>query len=209
MNNKGFTLVELLGTLAILGIILLISIPSINNVVEKNKKLTFINDAKRFIALAEADARKNSYKYNVYTLDNNCTTTVSFNEYEKNSIKTSDLEKSPYDNKYLCDSWVFVCQIDSRYYYIVYLTDGQKSIIAYKSPESISVPNKIKDYNNINEKDEDKRVSFIVDYQKNQDSTILDVIKKNGYIRFLYCSINILSFIWIFRINIISKQNTI
>ena len=38
MNNKGFTLVELLGVLVILTILTLISIPIVNNIVKKSQK---------------------------------------------------------------------------------------------------------------------------------------------------------------------------
>ena len=37
-NEKGFTLVELLATVSILGIIMLIAVPNILGTVERNKK---------------------------------------------------------------------------------------------------------------------------------------------------------------------------
>lgn len=58
-NIKGFTLIELLATLVILSIIMLVAIPSTVSVLDKNKKDTYISDAKRLVALAESEIRNN------------------------------------------------------------------------------------------------------------------------------------------------------
>lgn len=58
-NTKGFTLVELLATLTILSIIMLVAVPNTLSVLDKNKKETYISDAKRFVALAESEIRNN------------------------------------------------------------------------------------------------------------------------------------------------------
>ena len=52
MNKKGFTLVELLGVLVILGIIIGIAVPNIISTLDRNKKETFLSNAKMFIAAA-------------------------------------------------------------------------------------------------------------------------------------------------------------
>ncbi len=155
MKNKGFTMIELLATIVILGVIMLIAVPSVTNVLTKNKKQTFINDAKKFIALSEQEARKNSYKYDCYTLN----TTSSGKCY---NISTQDIEKSPYDKKYLESSRVFQCFKNGFYYYKVYLTDGKKSIEgAVKVAEKHKT--QLGNIDNINETD-DKKFDFIVDY---------------------------------------------
>lgn len=59
MKSKGFTLIELLATLVILGIIMLVAIPSTVSMLEKNKKDTYISDAKRLVALAENEIKNN------------------------------------------------------------------------------------------------------------------------------------------------------
>lgn len=53
MNKKGFTLIELLAVISILGILMVIAIPNVISIIDKGKKDTFINDAKKFISLAE------------------------------------------------------------------------------------------------------------------------------------------------------------
>ena len=50
MNKKGFTLIELLGVIIILSIIMLIAIPNVTSVLEKNKRENYIADAKKMIS---------------------------------------------------------------------------------------------------------------------------------------------------------------
>ncbi len=156
MENKGFTMIELLATIVILGIIMMIAVPSVTNVLTKNKKQTFINDAKKFIALSQQEARKNSYKYKCYTLNKTSSQDGCYN------ISTQDIEKSPYDKKYLESSKVCQYQLNGKYYYKVYLTDGNKSIEGL-----IKIADKDKallgKFNNIDE-ESNKKYDFVVDY---------------------------------------------
>ena len=81
-KKKGFTLVELLATITILGIIMLIAVPNVINIINNNKKTTYIEDAKRLVALAEAKFRSDgSFIRPKHTMD--CT-----------EIYLSDLDKS-------------------------------------------------------------------------------------------------------------------
>ena len=78
MNNKGFTLLELLAVLAIIAIIGGIAIPNVISLMDNNKKDHMINDAQRLISLAKnsvaADrefrsSNENSKKYRMADLD--------------------------------------------------------------------------------------------------------------------------------------------
>lgn len=53
MNKKGFTLIELLGVLVLLSIVMLIAIPNITSILEKNKRETYLSDATKLITLAK------------------------------------------------------------------------------------------------------------------------------------------------------------
>ena len=63
MNNKGFTLVELLATVALLGILMLIAVPNVVGVVNKNKSKTYVEDAKKLVSLAEYKVRADPENY--------------------------------------------------------------------------------------------------------------------------------------------------
>lgn len=51
LSNKAFTLVELLAVVVILSILLAIAVPNIISTLDRNKKETYIGDAKKMIAL--------------------------------------------------------------------------------------------------------------------------------------------------------------
>ena len=109
-NNKGFTLVETIAVIIILGVVLSIAVPSITNVVKSTNKNRMISDAETFISevkeYVESDTIGNTPNDKKYTLG---------------SIK-SKLSKSPYGKKYKEDSYV---QIVNNNVYTVCLTDGE------------------------------------------------------------------------------------
>ncbi len=55
-NNKGFTLVELLASMAILAILMAITIPNIMGILSQNRNVTYIEDAEKLVSAAK-------YKY--------------------------------------------------------------------------------------------------------------------------------------------------
>lgn len=106
-NNKGFTLVETIAVIIILGVVLSIAVPSITNVVKSTNKNRMISDAETFISevkeYVESDTIGNTPKDNKYKLVN---------------IK-SKLSKSPYGKEYKKNSYVDITN------YSVCLTDGE------------------------------------------------------------------------------------
>lgn len=106
-NNKGFTLVETIAVIIILGVVLSIAVPSITNVVKSTNKNRMISDAETFISevkeYVESDTIGNTPKDKKYKLVN---------------IK-SKLSKSPYGKEYKKNSYVDITN------YSVCLTDGE------------------------------------------------------------------------------------
>ena len=107
-NNKGFTLVETIAVIIILGVVLSIAVPSITNVVKSTNKNRMISDAETFISevkeYVESDTIGNTPRDNKYTLED---------------IKgKTKLSKSPYGEEYKKNSYVDITN------YSVCLTDG-------------------------------------------------------------------------------------
>ena len=48
INSKGFTLVELLAVIVIMGILMMVAIPSVTRTIENSRKDTFVDIAKSY-----------------------------------------------------------------------------------------------------------------------------------------------------------------
>ncbi len=110
-NNKGFTLVETIAVIIILGVVLSIAVPSITNVVKSTNKNRMISDAETFISEVKE-----------YVESDTIGNTPSDNEYKLGNIK-SKLSKSPYGKEYKADSYVKIDNNNNSY--TVCLTDGE------------------------------------------------------------------------------------
>ena len=58
-NNKGFTLIEVLAVIVLLGIIMSVAIVAISGYVEESKLKTYVNIAKEYIDIASIEIAKN------------------------------------------------------------------------------------------------------------------------------------------------------
>ena len=106
-NNKGFTLVETIAVIIILGVVLSIAVPSITNVVKSTNKNRMISDAETFVSEVKEYVESD-------TIGN------TSNEYTLEDIKgKTKLSKSPYGEEYKKNSYVDITN------YSVCLTDGE------------------------------------------------------------------------------------
>ena len=67
MKNKGFTLIELLAVIIILGVIMLIAIPSVTRYINESRKDTYIDTARQIVK--GAIPLVNSGELDVYDMD--------------------------------------------------------------------------------------------------------------------------------------------
>lgn len=92
MNRKGFTLIEVLAVIIILGVIMTIAVPNVLSMVDRNKKDTVIEHAKMMASQAEYTIRKDTSIE--YPTDNNAI--ILTLEY----LNTNDISESPYNTMY-------------------------------------------------------------------------------------------------------------
>lgn len=120
INNRAFTIVELIASVAIMGIIMLIAVPSVFSIVEKNKKTTYLNDAKKMISMAkskfDADATITE------PTDSLCVV------FRLKDLNKSGLEKGPNNGKYNpIYSYVTINYKAGKYIYGVQLLEQYKA----------------------------------------------------------------------------------
>jgi len=101
MNNKGFTLIEILVTLLLLSVIVVISFVSISKVIEKSKQndcKTLVNNIKMAVAEYVSDHRYDSTFTNTsfminggVLVNNNYLTAPIYNPFSKEEINPSNI----------------------------------------------------------------------------------------------------------------------
>lgn len=114
MNKKGFTLVELLAVIAVLGIILLIAIPAVTTTINKSSKNIFVTSAIKIIDEAK-----------LYIMHNNIELPVG-NYYIAIPISSLNFDNK---NSYDARGGVLVInngtEIEPNYDYYIYLSNEE------------------------------------------------------------------------------------
>lgn len=120
-NNKGFTLVELLAMLVVLGILIGISVPNITGILNQQKETAFIEDASSLVNTAKM---KMSTDRNIKKpKDGNC---IVFSMIYLD--KASEMKKSATGGEYIRDdSYVLVHRMGTKMEYIVRLVERTSS----------------------------------------------------------------------------------
>lgn len=126
MNRKGFTLIELLAVMVILGLVLIISIPTITAVTERIKKDSFASAAKMMIAGAR---EKIADDPNVFMPPNNYEATLIKLAYLKLENMNQDVDNGYYNK---INSYILVVRINDELIYYVTLEGSKRKIILAK-----------------------------------------------------------------------------
>ena len=126
INNKGFTLVELLAVLVILGAIMGMAIPSITSSLERSKEKQ--NQSKIKMIESYAELYVNDHKNTIYNnLDSNGSCHIPINILKDNGYLTDDADKSV-DGEDIPGSIIFNKK-ENTYTYISTVPDGIASCI--------------------------------------------------------------------------------
>lgn len=115
MNKKGFTLVELLATMAILAIISIVAVPNVIRIMGDNKKEKVVHDAISVIALAKYEVAGDS---DLRASLDDVGVTMTLRALDKINDVTTDPDGGNYDRD---GSYVKITKVDRTIEYCVFL----------------------------------------------------------------------------------------
>lgn len=100
MNNKGFTLIELIMVIALLAVIALLTTPNIIKILDKNKVDNYNNTIDSIISASEVYVSDNKYNLKFINISGNNDFCRPADSNDKNIFKILEL-RTLIDNKYI------------------------------------------------------------------------------------------------------------
>lgn len=152
LNKKGFTLIELLAVIVILGVIMLIAIPSVSSIIANSRENTFRSTAQTLISgarnmvLASADGRPSGDGWtqvaktttvNGHSLDN----MDYIIKIEKIAVESGSNTKSPFGVDYN-QEYSFVIAIsddEGNYDYYIQMVDANKNHLLLTPEDALDI----------------------------------------------------------------------
>lgn len=120
VNNKGFTLIELLATITILAVMMLLAIPNVVGVVQRNRNKTYVEDAKKMITLAKYKVKSDLQ----YKLPINNSKIISLKDLDQSNEVNEAPNGGAYDREHSC---VLVKRDeDGKYTYTVEIIENKE-----------------------------------------------------------------------------------
>ena len=131
-DKKGFTLVELLATVVILGIIMIVAVPNVMGILTRNRSNTYLEDAKKLSTLAEYQVRSGSNVIQKPATGQCIVMTLSY-------LDNAEFEDAPNGGEYLKNvSFVVVKKEGNELKYYVQLLENYKN--TYRGVKLIGTP---------------------------------------------------------------------
>ncbi len=123
MNNKGFTMIELLASMVLLSILMLVAVPTVLKTMDSSRKTTIINDSKKLVANVEYKLENNNNYIKRPKQINSCIVmTLGFLDFG------TDFKEGPHGGLYMADESYVVIKLvgtaPQKYDYYVTLVEN-------------------------------------------------------------------------------------
>ena len=135
MNKKGFTLIELLAVIIILGILMIIAIPSVTTYIQNSRKSAYVDTASAYIDAVRAKVNEGK-DFKFFSKDTLYMVPVG-NDSASSCVSVESGGKSPFSDKWKY-AYVGVIYTGTGYNYFYISEDGASQGIPFVSQEKLS-----------------------------------------------------------------------
>ena len=116
ITKKGFTLIELLAVIVILGILMLMAIPSVTKYIDESRKEVYVKTVFNMVSVIKNGIATEDDKYSLKDKRHKKIYLIDIDTENK-------INKSPYGNFEKNISYVLVSKVNDKYEYIVQAKD--------------------------------------------------------------------------------------
>lgn len=117
-NNKGFTLIEIIGVVVIIGVIMLIAIPSVSSYIVNSRKSSYISNVSAFIETIRGEYQMKNFGTFLYDDE------VMLVPIEAITLDDGDSTETPFGTYNYEKSYIAIVPERNTYQYYAYILDS-------------------------------------------------------------------------------------
>lgn len=154
-NNKGFTLVEIIGVVVIIGVVMLIAIPAVSEYMISSRKSSYISNVRAFVETIRGEYQMKNFGTFLYDDE------IMLVPIEAISLDSGDTTETPFGTYDYEKSYIAIVPERNTYQYYAYILDSAGYGVVGMPSNAMS-----KEYLDVRSKNDIVSLMSFVNYEK-------------------------------------------